>query len=518
MSDQFDVVIIGAGHNGLTAAAILAKRGKKVCVLERAEKTGGMSGNKELAPGVLAPRIAHLAYNLNSTVMKELGLEQKLRMKSLNTVSLSPDGNHVEISSGAVRYVDGRQHPDEAAFLAIREDMRKFSQILAPLALQTPPDMSGGLGLSNFSEIAPLAKLGLKMKMMGKKDMRNFMRVLLSNIYDQLLSEMQDGPLTGVLAADAIIGNWAGPRSPGSVLSLMYKYGAGGDMVLPIGGMGAISSAIEDVAVSYGAIIRTGTAVKNVIIEDDAVSGVVLDDGSSMTCKAVLSSAGAFPSMMLAGPEHYDVEAVRRLRNVRAKGTTAKVNLVLSELPSLTGLSEKQQGQRLLISPSADYAEQSFNAVKYGEIASAPVIELVFPTLSDPSLSDGPHILSAIVQGVPYHLKGGWDAKAKEKLSKTVFDNLSIYAPGIEGLVTHREILSPADIEAETGAPGGHWHHAELSTDQMLSVRPVNLMSRYEFGIRGYYLCGAGAHPGGDVSGAAGRNSALQLLKAGVLA
>ena len=517
MSAQFDVIIIGAGHNGLTAAAILSKRGKKVCVVERSETTGGMSGNVELAPGVYAPRIAHLAYNLNPVVINELGLGGKINLKSLNTVSLSPDGNHVEIAENSARYVDGREHPDASSFLSMREDLRKFSNLLAPLALQAPPDMSGGIGLSNISEIAPLAKLGLKMKMMGKKDMREFMRVVLSNIYDQLIGEMEDGPLAGMLAADAIIGHWAGPRSPGTVLSLMYKYGVGGDMALPIGGMGAITSAIETAAVKNGTVIKTGTSVENLIIEDDLVKGVVLEGGASMTCKAVMSSAGAFQSMMIAGHEHFDVEAVRRVRNIRAKGTTAKVNLVLRELPDFTGLSEGQHAARLLISPSANYAEQSFNAVKYGEMAPEPVIEAIIPTLSDSSLSSGPHVLSAVVQGMPYHLKGGWTAKAKKQLTKSVLGTLSRYAPGIEGLVTHSETLTPADIETETGAPGGHWHHAELSTDQMLSVRPVNLMSRYEFGIKGFYLCGAGAHPGGDVSGAAGRNSALTLLKAGVL-
>jgi len=515
--DRFDVIIIGAGHNGLTAAAFLAKKGKSVCVLEKSDQIGGMAANSEIVPGVSAPRVAHLAYNLNSVVMKELGLEGQFGMTPLPTIALSPDGRHIEIGEGAVTNADGHAHPDAPVFLEIRDQLKKFARILAPLALKPPPDLSGGIGFSNLSETVSLVRLGLNIKRLGKKDMREFMRITLSNIYDLLMDDLDDGPLAGALAADAVLGNWAGPRSPGTVLSLMYRYGQGGQAALPKDGMGGLTAAIADLAKKHGAEVRTSSAVKNILIDNDRVTGLVLEDGSHLESKAVMSSAGARQSMLMAGVEHFDVEAVRRIRNIRAKGTTAKVNILLQGTPDFKGLTENQLAGRLLIAPSARYVEQGFNAVKYGEMAKAPVIEAVIPTLSGPGIDNGRHILSAIVQYIPYHLRGGWNKAARDRLTEITLDTLSIYAPDIRGQVSHIETLSPADIERETGAPGGHWHHAELSTDQMLHVRPVNLLSRYAFGVEGLFLCGAGAHPGGDVSGAAGRNAALQVIKSGVL-
>ncbi|MEX0301312.1 MAG: phytoene desaturase family protein, partial [Leisingera sp.] len=224
------------------------------------------------------------------------------------------------------------------------------------------------------------------------------------------------------------------------------------------------------------------------------------------------------PAMMLAGAEHYDTEMVRRMRNQRCKGAAAKVNLVLSAAPEFTGLSPELAAGRLLIAPSATYVERAFNPAKYGELPESPVIEAVIPTLSGSALADGGrHVLSAVVSSVPYGLEGGWDEAARENLAAITLATLEKYAPSISAMVTERQVLSPACIEARTGAPGGHWHHAEMGIDQILTVRPANGMAHYRFGPEGYYLCGAGAHPGGDVTGLAGRNSALQLLKDGVI-
>lgn len=516
--NDFDVIVIGAGHNGLVAAATLAKKGKRVCVLERSSAIGGMARSGTMGDGVSAPRIAHLAYNLNSTVLKELGISRAIKLKKLSTIALAPDGKHVEINGSDAHYADGSEHPAAERYRDLRERIQKFADLLAPLALKSPPDMSEGLSFTSALENATLAKLGINLRLMGKKDMREFLRVVLSNIYDLALEDMEDDPLAGSLAADAVLGAWTGPRSPGSVFSLMYRYGEGGDTALPIGGMGAIVEAIAAVAQKNGADIRTNASVKNLVVEQDRVNGVVLEDGSLLSARAVMSSVAAFPSMMIAGVEHFDVEAVRRVRNLRAKGTTAKINFLLRDAPEFTGLTREQSASRLVIAPSALYVERAFNAVKYGEMAQAPVIEAVIPSLSDPSPGgDAPHLLSATVQFIPYLLKAGWNDKERERLAEIVIETLSQYAPGLREKILETDILSPLDIENETGAPGGHWHHGELSTDQLLTVRPVNGMSRYAFGVKGYYLCGAGAHPGGGVSGAAGRNSALQLLKDGAL-
>ena len=403
---KYDAVVIGAGHNGLAAAATLAGKGKKVCVVEQSAEIGGMSRNIALEGGVTAPEVAHLLYNLNPVVARELGIgggKAPLDTIPLSTIALDPDGKHILMSGNSICYADGSNHPEAKVYREIRERLVRFASLLGMLATKAPPSLAGGLGdMDTVKELAGLAKLGLKLKLMGKKDMREFLRILLSNAYDLILDDLEDGPLAGALAADSIRGAWMGPRSPGTVFNLMYRLGQGGDVSLPKGGMGAVAGAFEASAKARGCDIRTGVAVKRVVVENDKATGVELADGTVIAAKTVLSGAGAFQTMMLAGVEHFDVEAARRLRNMRSKGTTAKVNLVLKSAPAFKGLSAEHAANRLVIAPSATYVERAFNPVKYGEMTKTPVIEAVIPTLSDPTLSsDGNHVLSAVVQFVP---------------------------------------------------------------------------------------------------------------------
>ncbi|WP_377512183.1 phytoene desaturase family protein [Octadecabacter sp. R77987] len=517
MSDhRYDAIVIGAGHNGLTAAATLAAKGKSVCVLERDGRIGGMSKSADLG-GAQVPEIAHLLYNLNPRVAKDLGLDLKTR--ALPTVALAPDGDHVVIKDGTAVFADGRAHPDAQAFAALYARLGKFAAVLGQLADGPPPALSGGiLDATTFAELAKLGKLGWGLKRLGKKDMREFLRVILSNAFDLVLDEIPDSPLAGALTADAVRGAYAGPRSPGTVFSLMYRLGNGADVALPLGGMGAVARAFETAARSRGVDIRTGAQIERLVIAHDRVQGVLLSDGTTLHANAVLSSAGAMQTLQIAGVANFDVEAARRMRNLRNKGTTAKVNLVLRSAPVFTGLNAGQTGGRLLIAPSAQDVERAFNPAKYGAMSPAPLIEAVIPSLTDPDVApDGTHVLSAVVSYVPYALEGGWTKKARAQLLDRVVATLDRYAPGIGGLISHNQVLTPVDIENMTGAPGGHWHHAEMGLDQLLTVRPANLLSRYAFGVGGLYLCGASAHPGGDVMGAAGRNAAMQVISDGVL-
>ncbi len=518
----YDAIVIGAGHNGLAAATTLARKGKSVCVIEKNETAGGMARNTTLAGGIQVPEIAHLLYNLHPKVTKELGLgsaRAPLELRKLASVSLSEDGNHAIIRDGKAELVDSRPHPEAAPFAELMRRLTLFAGLLGQLSTKSPPSLEGGLtSLSALTELGGLAKLGLDLKRIGKKDMREFLRVLLSNAYDLILDDLKDSPLAGALAADAVRGAYAGPRSPGTVFTLMYRMGQGGGAQLPVGGMGAVSAAFETAARAAGAEILTGNGVARVLVENDHAAGVVLEDGTQFSARAVLSNTGPMPAMMLAGAKHYDVEAVRRMRNQRCKGSAAKVNLVLNGTPEFTGLNTDRAASRLLIAPSATYVERAFNPAKYGEMPENPVIEAIIPSLTDPTLvKDGRHVISAVVTSVPYGLEGGWNDAARERLAAITIATLEKYAPGIGALVIEKQVLSPACIEARTGAPGGHWHHAEMGIDQILTVRPANGMAHYQFGPEGYYLCGAGAHPGGDVTGLAGRNSAMQLLKDGVL-
>ncbi|WP_127112592.1 phytoene desaturase family protein [Shimia sediminis] len=508
VSATYDVLVIGGGHNGLTAAATLAKKGKSVCVIEKSEQLGGM-----------AREVAHLLYNLHPKVVRELGLKGLADGKPLATVSLVEDGKHVEIAGDTVRFADGTTHPDAVAYVELTSRLKKFAALLGQLSSHSPPKLDGGLtSLATLGELAGLAKLGLNLKLLGKKDMNEFLRVILTNAYDLVLDEMPDGPLAGALCADAVRGNYVGPRSPGTVFNLMYRLGQGGEAYLPKGGMEAVVCAFESAARTAGAEVRTGQGVKRILVEDDKATGVELEDGTHIAARTVMASTGPQAVMQMAGVEHFDVEAARRIRNTRCKGTVAKLSLVLKDAPSIVGLSREQMRSRFLIAPSAAVVERSFNPAKYNELPAAPVIEAVILTPSDPDLAaKGQHILSLNVQHIPHTPEGGWDEAKRQQVIDTVVAQLEVYMPGVSASIERADLLTPADIEELTGAPGGHWHHAEMGVDQILTVRPVNGLAHYGFAVQGLYLCGASAHPGGDVTGLPGRNSAIQLLKDGVL-
>ena len=493
--ERFDAIVIGAGHNGLSAAAALGARGKRVCVLERSSQVGGMAADG---------RLAHLVYNLSESEKRRLGVN----LSAIDTISLARDGAHVAIRGGAADFADGRAHPNAAAYAQLHARLVRFAGVLAHLAEAPPPGFEGGLtSLKGLREIARLGKVGLGLKRLGRAEMREFLRVILSNAFDVILDELPDGPLAGALAADAVRGAWAGPRSPGTVFSLMYRLGQGGEVFRPEGGMTAVAAAYAEAARRAGCDVRTDAPVARVMVENDRAAGVELADGTKIAASAVLSSAGPLQTMLLAGVGHFDVEAARRARTMRAKGSAAKLNLTLSARPAFNGLNEAQHAARLLVAPSAAEVERAFNPAKYGELPKAPVLEIVL---------DGVR-LSVIAGHVPTEPQGGWTKAARDRLTSIVIDTIEPHAPGLAALVTDAEVLTPADIAELTGAPGGHWHHAEMGLDQVLTLRPIAGNARYRLAVHGLYLCGASAHPGGDVTGLPGRNSAAQLLADGVL-
>lgn len=510
----FDSVVIGGGLNGLAAAGVLARAGQSVCLLERAAHLGGMA-----APDATgAPRLAHLLYNLSPVVRRDLGLGAKawpFETVALPTVALSQDGRHVVTQGQTARFADGSTHPDAAAFAALTERLTAYAALLRHLAEAAPPGGDAPIFSSaKLREVLRLGRLGLGLRRMGKAQMRRFLQILLSNAYDLILDDMPDGPLAGLLAADAVRGAAAGPRAPGTVFGLLYRMGHGGGACLPKGGMGAVIDAFAGAAARAGAVIETGCGVAHILTDQDRVTGVITDRSETLHASRVLSSGGAHITAQMAGLEHFDIETTRRLRHIRARGTVAKINLTLSALPAFPGLPDDLLGARLVIAPSATYVENAFNPSKYREMSPMPVIEALLPGQTDPAQRGAQgHALSLIVQYAPHDLAGGWHEAARAALLEITLATLRRYAPGLPDLVTGAEVIPPDQIEAETGAPGGHWHHAELSLDQLLALRPAIGIGRYALGPSGLFLCGASSHPGGDLMGLAGRNAATAALE-----
>jgi phytoene dehydrogenase-like protein len=348
--------------------------------------------------------------------------------------------------------------------------------------------------------------------------MRELLRIGGMNVYDLLEENFESAALKGALGFDAVLGANFGPRSPGTVLTLLYRLaaesaaGASG-LSQPKGGMGALCDALAKAARAAGATIRTGAPVAGIRVEDDRAAGIVLESGEIIGAQCVISSADPKTTFLrLLGARYLDTGFVRRVNHIRSRGLAAKLHLALNRVPSFSGVSEAGLRGRLLIAPSLQHIEHAYNHAKYGEYSAAPVMEITVPTVNDPTLAPaGKHVLSAIVQYAPYALKEGWH-NGRQRFTDTALDTLERFAPGLRSSVIGAELLTAADMEGEFRISGGHWHHGDLAFDQFLMVRPVPGAAQYRTPLEGLFLCGAGCHPGGGVMGVAGRNAARQVL------
>ena len=509
MTDRYDAIVIGAGHNGLVCAALLAKAGKQVLVLEANEQVGGAAITREFADGYSVSACAHLLYQLQPVVRKELGLKPQLATENVATVSLAADGKHVRITDDDV---DGVSDDDAEELRQFRKRVARYSDLLRTYLNKPPPR----LGTRDRSDLLTLAQLGFDIRRLGKVEMREFLRLVGMNIHDELVERFSSGPLKGALSLDAVLGTHLGPRSPNTMMTYLYRLaGNHGRAALPKGGMGAVCDELAHAARSAGATVRTGIPVRRIVVRDGRVVGVETETGESFESYTVVSNADPKRTVLeLLGAQHVETGFAQRINRMRAKGNAAKLHLALDGLPTIEGLTKKDFAGRLVIAPDEHYVERAFNPAKYGEFSPEPVIEMTFPAFRDESMAPaGKQVLSAVVQYAPYDLKGGWTDDSREALMQVIMQALAKYAPDIEQRVTASELLTPVDIEREFHLTGGHWHQGELTLDQFLFVRPVSGAAQYRLPMDGLWLCGAGAHPGGGVSGAAGRNAARAILK-----
>lgn len=517
MSSKYDVIIIGAGHNGLVCASYLARAGCSVLALEANDQVGGAAITREFAPGYSVSAGAHLLYMLAPSIVSDLRLERHgmgLAATDMDTVALSADGNHITLNGNAI---DGGSlsEADRSAYPEFMDKFLRFAGILQQTFIKRPPRLAhAGLG-----ELASLARLGLNLRLLGRDLMQELLRTGAINIYDVLQETFSNDLLKGALGMDALLGADLGPRSPGSVLTWLYRlagrlHGNGSGIALPEGGIGTVTRTLRKAAEAAGAEIRTATPVNRVMLDRDRITGVETAAGERIDSGLVVSNADPRTTFLqLVGARNIETGFARRIGNIRMQGKAAKLHLALDGLPEFKGLANEQSGQRLLIAPSLLHIERAFDDSKYGRFSEQPVMEISVPSIHDGGLApEGKHVLSAVVQYAPFKLRAGWDA-GRDAFRELLVRQLEQYAPGIGRQITSTELLTPPDLEREFNIHGGHWHHGEYSLDQFMMLRPVPGAARYATPVSGLYLCGAGCHPGGGVLGLPGRNAATEILK-----
>ena len=507
-----DCIVIGGGHNGLVCATLLARRGRSVVLFEAAPQVGGAAITRELAPGYRVPGAAHLVHLMPQRLIAELDLERH----GLEWAATSLPTSALVLGNTPLRIAPEALGADAEAYRSYRERMQRLARVLAPVLEQRPPRLGSG----RWADHRALLGLGWRLRRLGRRDLRELLRIGAMNVHDLLEEQFASPVLRGALGFDAVLGSNFGPRSPGSVLTLLYRLAAESaagprGLAQPRGGVGALTQALARAATAAGVSVRTRAPVARVLVEQDRAAGVELESGERLAASCVISNADPKSTFLgLVGARHLDTGFVRRIDHLRTRGLAAKLHLALDRAPAFAGLPAEALRGRLLLAPSLEYLERAFNATKYAEYSAAPAFEITVPSLSDPGLTPaGHHVLSAIVQYVPYEVQGGWE-QARRALLERCIDTLAQLAPGLESSIVAAELLTPVDLERELRIGGGHWHQADLAFDQFYFVRPVPGATQHATPLPGLYLCGAGCHPGGGVMGIAGRNAAQAILEA----
>ena len=527
-----DVVVIGGGHNGLVAAAYLARAGVKTILVEARTELGGMALTGDI-DGVRAPMLAHTVGRFRPRVARDLGLQGKVKLVEPEARNFAPhptNGTSITLWRDAKRTaaeLAARPNGEKVAagYLKLDGRMRRIGAYFEKVLDGIPPDLDGGKSvaelLAGFAFRAPFTGL-------EEGDGREILRMLPMSAADLVNEYINDDHLEALIAWRGSRYNASGPISPGTGATLLFDSitgdgadgGASGETVVAIGGPGALAAAIADAARGFGAEIRTGAQVTAITERDGRVTGVALASGEEIIAPYVLSTLDPKSTLLnLLGVEATGPELRRRLRATRNTGVTAKLNILLDQLPAFpsAGSAAEQEVRlrgRITILSDILGIERAFDSSKYGEMSDVPVVEAMIPTLIDPSLTnDKRHLLSAVVQYAPVDLKGGWTADARKTLADRAVAVLESVAPGISGHIVARQLITPADLQSDWGATGGHAMHVNEGFDQFAQWRPLYGVGRYETPIDGLFLSGAGTAPGGGVTGAPGANAAEKLIR-----
>lgn len=525
-----DVVVAGGGHNGLTAAAYLARAGKRVVVLERRHVVGGAAVTEELFPGFKYSVASYVVSLLRPEIIRELELPRHgLEILPLeSTFTPLPDGDYLMrwADHDLTRREIARHSPRDAeAYDEFGQLMLQMARAVKPILGMVPPDP----GSLHPRELLRLGNLGRHMRNLGERNLYALVKLLTMSAADFLDEWFESELLKATMSASGIIGTFLGPRSPGTAYVLLHHYMGEIDGVFRAwgfarGGNGAVSQAIAGAARRWGADIRTEAPVAQILLRNGQAIGVVLESGEEIRAQTVVSGMDPRRTFLkLLPPDSLPPEFVDAVERYRTRGSSAKVNLALDALPEFSALAGKEVARHngvpphlrgaISISPSLDYLERAYDDARQGQFSRRPYLDIIIPSLIDPGMAPpGKHVMSVFCQYAPYHLEGGWSDAQRQALGQAVIDTLAEYAPNLEKNILHCQVLTPWDLEETFGLTGGNIFQGELALQQLFFLRPVPGWAGYRTPIRNLYLCGSGTHPGGGVSGAPGRLAALTIL------
>jgi phytoene dehydrogenase-like protein len=516
----YDVTIIGGGHNGLVAACYLAKSGLKTLVLEQREIVGGGAVTEELHPGFRCSTLDHAAGPLSSEVAADLNLSRfglEMITPQARVLALSPDGRPLCIYNDVgrtVAEVEKFSANDAKSYPEFVNSFARIGKVLAPLISMTPPLIDR----PTKGDVWQLGKVGLAFRGLGKKDEYRLLRWGPMAVADLVGEWFESELLRAAVAGRGIHGAFAGPWSAGTSLGLLWQAALDGSAIgsasYAKGGMGALTEALASAAKAAGVEIRTRAKVSRISSD---TGKVVIDGGEEIESGAVVSNADPRTTFLkLVDPVDLDPNFLLKMRNYRAPGTVAKINLALSGLPDFRGVNgdKTKLSGRIHIGPEIDYLERAFDASKYGEFSAEPYLDITIPSLGDPSLAPaGKHVMSIHVQFAPYKLKQGDWTTRRDEFAGNVIGQLEKYAPGLGDMIVAAQVITPLDLEQTYGLSGGHIHHGEQTIDQSFTFRPLIGWAQYRTPLKRLYLCGAGTHPGGGLTGLPGANAAREIAR-----
>jgi phytoene dehydrogenase-like protein len=522
----YDAIVVGAGHNGLTAAAYLARAGLSTLVVERRDIVGGCCITEEIAPRCRVSSTSYIASMLRPEVIQDLKLaDYGLRMIPCDPAIQVPflDGQVVpwwvdrERAKAEFRKLSVK---DAETFVRVDDQLKKLARYLQPFFLEPPPEID----TSNFSGWMDIFRVGKRFRGISSNEISQLISFLTGSLGEFLDHHYESEKMKTMFLANNVYGKHGGPYQPGTAIGLLFHLLSGGEHELQgfyghvMGGMGAITQALAASARTLGVEIRTSSPVAQIDVRNGKARGVVLEDGTEIRGRIVLSNADpkrTFLKMVAANDLPGDF--LDSVRAIKMDGPCAKVNMVLAEEPRFTGTSStatalERTFYRLV--PSLEFAERCYDIAKFGEIPEELWVDCVVSSNADPSLApEGKHILTCFVQYVPYHLRHGtWDEN-REPLGDRVVKKIAEYAPNVPGAIIARQVLTPLDLERTYGLTEGNIFHGDLRLEQLFFMRPVPGWSQYRTPVENLYLCGAGTHPGGGVTGAPGHNAAHQLLR-----